>query len=519
MIWHENSPTHLVVVHYHLRPGGVRRVIELVLPDIVATMPSLRRLTFIVGESSDAQWIQSLRSRLRSVEIIIHVNACAGYFSEVRMAPASIAAELKTLFAEAISPNEETVVWAHNLGLARNLHLASELSRIASRPHTRLVSHHHDLWFENRWNRWPEFTECGVESLDAVADIVLSASARVCHAMINRRDFRSFRGFPRTSVGWLANPLAPKSDVSIDETRSASSWLRSQLGDGNPIWIAPTRFLRRKNLPESILLSRWMCPGGWLITTAGPSSADEKRAYETLSRFVDKHKLRVRFGLLAEARDEAPGIGSLIAASDAVIATSIQEGFGLPYLEAANAGKPLIARRLPNTVSDLKMLGHSMSNTYAELWIHPSLIDAGKEISRQNADWEAFLERIPHDARKLAGAPWIRCWRAGTPLAFSRLTLAGQLEILSVDPQVSWRLSRRWNPSLCRIANRADSASMLPDVISPYLSARLSAETYAQSFWHLAACCSTQGTREARAIHQAMLTMRLAESHLFPVLW
>ena len=41
--------------------------------------------------------------------------------------------------------------------------------------------------------------------------------------------------------------------------------------------------------------------------------------------------------------------------------TSAQEGFGLPYLEAAALRKPLIARHLPNVVPDLLELGFSLS--------------------------------------------------------------------------------------------------------------------------------------------------------------
>ena len=47
-----HSFDHLVVVHYHWRPGGVRRVVELTLPAIVAATPSLKQVTLLSGGAS-----------------------------------------------------------------------------------------------------------------------------------------------------------------------------------------------------------------------------------------------------------------------------------------------------------------------------------------------------------------------------------------------------------------------------------------------------------------------------------
>jgi len=47
----------LIIVHYHLRPGEVRRVVELATPHIVANAP--RAVTSVVlatGEAADASW-------------------------------------------------------------------------------------------------------------------------------------------------------------------------------------------------------------------------------------------------------------------------------------------------------------------------------------------------------------------------------------------------------------------------------------------------------------------------------
>jgi hypothetical protein len=67
--------------------------------------------------------------------------------------------------------------------------LSDELAKFSSRHGLALLSHHHDLWFENRWARWSEMRTCGFRSLAAVARASFAAKARVCHVTINKLDF------------------------------------------------------------------------------------------------------------------------------------------------------------------------------------------------------------------------------------------------------------------------------------------------------------------------------------------
>ena len=49
------SRMRLIVVHYHLRPGGIRRVIELAAPSVVARSPQpLEAVVLATGEPAEA---------------------------------------------------------------------------------------------------------------------------------------------------------------------------------------------------------------------------------------------------------------------------------------------------------------------------------------------------------------------------------------------------------------------------------------------------------------------------------
>src|SRR5204862_7711198 len=143
-----------------------------------------------------------------------------------------------------------------------------------------------------------------------------------------RSDSRQLQNYLCRQAGWLPNLIERGSLPSPARVRKAKSWLGSKA----PIWILPCRFLRRKNIAEALLLTRWLRPSALLVTTAGPSSADEQRYFDRLTTAARRHDFPFRPALLHGDESNKPTVGELLAASEAVLLTSIQEGFGLPYL-------------------------------------------------------------------------------------------------------------------------------------------------------------------------------------------
>ena len=127
-----------------------------------------------------------------------------------------------------------------------------------------------------------------------------------------------------------------------------------------------------------------------------------------------------------------PTVPELLAASETVLLTSLQEGFGLPYLEAAAARRPLIARHLPNIAPDLAKFGFRFPQSYREVQVDPSLFDWRGERERQArlfAEWKSLM---PRAASQLAGEPAVlAAGKEPCPVPFSRLTLTAQLEVLA----------------------------------------------------------------------------------------
>ncbi|MBL9212338.1 MAG: hypothetical protein JNL92_17895, partial [Opitutaceae bacterium] len=250
-----------VVVHSHYRPGGVRRVIELALPGLTAALrPRVTEIVLAGGEAPDAGWLADERAAAGPVPVLPVIDPALGYVSEHRVPSAPAARRIRVLLGrilEGMTPGG-AVVWAHNLGLGRNLLLAEALPALCAARGIPLVLHQHDWWFDNRWARWPEMRRAGFRTLPAVADAILPGGAGVRHATINHADAALLGRFLGPSAGWLPNPAAPAGRPAPAEVRRARRWLRATVGDDGPVWLVPCRLLRRKNLAEALLLTRWL---------------------------------------------------------------------------------------------------------------------------------------------------------------------------------------------------------------------------------------------------------------------
>jgi glycosyltransferase involved in cell wall biosynthesis len=450
----------LIIVHYHLRPGGVRRVIESAAPHLARQFGGrIREVVLAAGEADDAKWNRDFKSLLGGTRVELFVDPSLGYWSEQkRKAPAvvkKLRAALERLLANA--DGENCLVWAHNLGIGRNLLLKRELLKACDRRAIPVLAHHHDWWFDNRWQRWPEMRQCGFRTLAAVADAVFPAHEKLRHIAVNRADARVLqRHFPGRAR-WLPNLTERRHFPTPQRRNAAAAWLRRELNEKDaPVWLMPCRLLRRKNVAEALLLTRWLRPGGWLVTTGGASSADEMIYFQRLDAAARRHGWPLRLGILQEDEARKPSVEELLAVSEVVMLTSLQEGFGLPFIEAAVANRPLIARKLPGVAPDLARLGFRFPQSYDEILVAPSLFDWKAEVKRQRKRFRAWKMQLPRDCRRLAVVPVVLAVASHPqPVPFSRLTLAAQLEVLAAPLDDSWQLCAPLNPLLAEWQQRA----------------------------------------------------------------
>jgi glycosyltransferase involved in cell wall biosynthesis len=515
-----------VVVHYHLRPGGIRRVIEHALPWLVRQAPRpVDQVVLATGEADDADWNDRLREGLRPVPVDFEIDAAWGYLTEQKRRIDWIRRHVRAGLGRLLSEGNasDTIVWAHNLGIARNLVLAEELLEACRARGIRLLSHHHDWWFENRWQRWPDVQRAGLRSLQGVARITFRGGEMIRHAAINSLDAGILRRHLKTNAGWLPNLSGPLREPEEKELRATRRWVDEQLGErGAPVWILPCRLLRRKNVAEALLLARWLRPEAWLVVTGSASSREEESYAWRLTESARAGNWRLRLGLLRGEASEVPDVPELLGISEAVLLTSIQEGFGLPYLEAAAAGRPLVARSLHNIAPDLRRFGFQFPHAYEEIGIDPALFDWRAEVTRQARLYRSWRKRMPSSCRDFTQEPRILAQRHEPgPVPFSRLTLTAQLEVLAHPPSVSWAACVASNPFLIQW-RELSARGALQRMVWPDAAARwLEGAAYARRLYRLLEPKGTQVAERGALdrLQSEFLRVKLAPDQLYPLLW
>ena len=509
----------LIVFHYHFRPCGVRRVIESAAPFLPRAMPAIERVVLAGGEARDGEWNAMFARKLTPVPVDFFIEPALGYVSEQTRLP-TLSSRIRVALTRLLDGGD-ALVWAHNLAIARNLPLARELARACAARGIPMLAQHHDWWFDNRWLRWPEMRRTGFRMLGEVARTIFPITANVRFAAINRADASALRGHFGARVQWLPNPAQRTAPPTLRRVRIAEEWLRAKLSEDAPIWLMPCRILRRKNIAEALLVARWLRPEATLVTTGGASSADEQPYTQALAAAARKHGWRLRIGLLAENETAQPSLSELLAASECLLLTSIQEGFGLASLEAASAGRPLIARRLPNIAPDLHRFGFRFPQCYREILIAPAAFDWEGEQQRQRALFCEWKNALPQTCRAWAEPPLLLQRVVPKPVPFSRLTLTAQIEVLARPAADSWKLCGKWNPLLRTWKSRAANGCLEPTRWPATADEWLGGAAYAQRFAEIVRRKTRESARRDVAVRaqSEFIRLKLCASQLFPLLF
>jgi len=290
----------VAIVHYHLRPGGVTRVIGL-------TAGALHTLGVETA--------------------VLTGEAVPGLGYGETPGPETLASHLRAAATASFGGQPPDAWIFHNPTLGKNRDLPAAIERLA-RDGEAILLHIHDLAEDGR----PE----NFANIPDPARLHFTAP-RVHHAFINTRDHGEFlaAGLPPERAHLLANPIEP---CVTDAPHG-----------GPPLVFYPVRGIRRKNLGEFCLLAALAPSGTRFAVSRAPDNPAELATHDFWRMFAHAHDLPAIFDV---ADRIAPHSGlpadhaTWCAVASHWASTSVAEGFGQTLAEAAARRKPLLARRL-----------------------------------------------------------------------------------------------------------------------------------------------------------------------------
>jgi hypothetical protein len=425
-------------LHYHFRRCGVRTVIENLLRGLIAYGPfediDFDLISSDAQQAPGLELVNALHAFAIQQHKEVPIHPIELPELDYQMEPA---ANREQLFAEASElsqqilsslqleqqdKNNPYVLQVHNANLGKNPRLTLALKLLADRLEQEdlpawILYQMHDFAEDHRPTNWAALCNCSGEyDRQLAVEMMYPTSSRVLWACINSTDREKLIsiGLNPEVVSLLPNSvdvatfsspaLMSMTDAELEELhitrQDFASDLKERIGmfarnkgftfdSQRKILLAPIKTLRRKNVIESVLLlsalnlqeDRYQL----LVTLPGASTVDVEYC-QAIEEFVKRNQLPVVIGfgeeLLAGGNQRVIesgeilryGLIDLLYISEAVVTTSIQEGFGYVFHEPWLAGKAVLGRNIPNVTRDFCAAGMQLNHLYDHLLIPWSLI-------------------------------------------------------------------------------------------------------------------------------------------------
>lgn len=333
----------VALIHYHTRGGGVTRVMERAIEALSD------RVDFCILAGEPAPPDDPVAPFVRVVEGLGYGGSrCA----------ADVLEDCRAEARKALGGIPD--IWhIHNHSLGKNGVQPQLVQRLAACGE-RVLLQSHDFAEDGRPANYGLLKQSLGEELESG---LYPCGARVQYAVLNQRD-QSFLRAAGVAGDWVH--LLPNAvpDIQTLEEPVAHPWER--------LFIYPCRGIRRKNLGEFLLWSALADEGDHFALTLAPKNPLAKPIYEEWVAFADKRHLPVSFNIAVEWDND---FEENIASADALITTSVAEGFGLAFMEPWLFGKPLCGRNLPEITGDFEENGVDLSNLYSSLLVPLCLLD------------------------------------------------------------------------------------------------------------------------------------------------
>jgi glycosyltransferase involved in cell wall biosynthesis len=332
----------IAIVHYHLRPGGVTRVIEHALDALAG---SDTKTVVLTGEAPQ----EPVAFSFQVIPELQYSEECS------QRAAAEILREMEMTAAEALGGAPD--VWHfHNYSLGKNLRLPEMVFLLAEKG-ARLLLQIHDFPEDGRPANYARLLEkLGEGDARKLGERLYPQADNVHYAVINGRDFGFFAdaGMRDNNLHALPNAVCfqpPREEIPVHEKKT---------------FVYPTRAIRRKNVGEFLFWAALADDDETYALTLAPQNPQAKPVYDAWVNFAQELRLPVAFDF---GKNFSCSFSALLASAYACVTTSVAEGFGLAFLEPFLAGRPLLGRKLPEITGEFEQAGVNLNSLYDLLYV------------------------------------------------------------------------------------------------------------------------------------------------------
>ena len=368
----------IAIVHYHLQPGGVTRVIENTLQAWEENGTEIEAVA-LSGRAYPGD-------RLPDTRVVQGLD-----YTSPRDAvdPRVLTERLRASAKDALGQTPD--LWhIHNHSLGKNPSLTAAVSLLAESGE-RILLHPHDFAEDGRPGNYL--------SLSEVYQRAYPTGHTIHYAALNQRD----RGFlahmlkdSSSRVHLLANAVPPSTPFSESQEEKILDLPENLL-------LYPVRAVRRKNLGELALLAS-SHQDFHFANSLGPTNPEFTPVFEDWKQFGKELELPLTYGLGEHTDASFP---EMVGHAQSILSVSVAEGFGLGFLEPWTFGKGLCGRNLPDITSDFAELGVSLANLYDRLPIPLDCIPSVSQVREtiQSALAQFYLdyqEELPEDGTEIA---------------------------------------------------------------------------------------------------------------------